>query len=240
MLDVAGLTVAYGKIVAVRGISFSVNAGEIVVLLGSNGAGKSSTLKALSGLVRPASGEITFTDDCISRMSAEDIVQRGVVHVPEGRQLFERLTVRENLRIGAYLERDAKEIAQRMDRVFQIFPLLASRLGAKAGTFSGGERQMLAIGRGLMANPKLLLLDEPSLGLAPIAVEQVFEVIRALPKQGIAVFLVEQNARQALMSADRGYVLEMGSVVMADTAPNLLKSDSVLRAYLGDATPSRV
>lgn len=237
MLDVADLTVAYGKIVGVRGVSFCVNAGEIVVLLGSNGAGKSSTLKAISGLVRPAAGTITFMGAPISRASADDIVRQGIVHVPEGRQLFERMTIRENLRIGAYLERDTKEIARRMERVLEIFPRLAGRLKATAGAFSGGERQMLAIGRGLMANPKLLLLDEPSLGLAPLAVDSVFEVIRSLPVQGIAVLLVEQNARQALMLADRGYVLEVGRLVMGDTAANLLKSDEVLRAYLGDATP---
>ncbi len=240
ILDASELTLAYGNIVAVRGISFHIDPGEIVALLGSNGAGKSTTLKAISGLVRPVSGAVTFLDARISGRAPEDIVRRGVIQVPEGRQLFERMTIRENLRIGAYLEADARAITSRMDHVLEMFPRIASRLRAQAGTLSGGERQMLAIGRALMANPKLLLLDEPSLGLAPLVIDQVFEAIRKLPREGITVLLVEQNARQALMCADRGYVLEMGRITMEDSAANLLKSDEVVRAYLGDANPSGI
>jgi len=233
-LEVCDLSVWYGGIRALRGISLRVEEGEIVALLGSNGAGKTTTLRAISGLVA-YSGSITFAGEDFRRRSPDRIVSLGLGHAPEGRRIFSRMTVRENLVLGAYTVRSKKEIEDRLDRVLQTFPRLEERLTQSAGTLSGGEQQMLAIGRALMSAPRLLMLDEPSLGLAPIVVQTIFGVIKTLNERGTTILLVEQNAQQALRIANRGYVLETGELRFEDTGPALLENPAVAEAYLGTA-----
>ena len=233
MLRVESLDVAYGEIQALRGVALQVGRGEVVTILGNNGAGKTTTLKTISGLLRPTAGSITLEDEPLVGVPAHSIVARGVAHVPEGRRIFNRLTVRENLTMGAYLRSDAG-IAADLDRVFALFPRLAERVTQVAGTLSGGEQQMLAIGRALMANPRVLLLDEPSMGLAPVLVEQIFDKISDINRQGMTILLVEQNAAMALSIAHRGYVLETGSIALEGTAAQLSDNADVRRAYLGE------
>jgi branched-chain amino acid transport system ATP-binding protein len=233
LLEVKDLNVYYGAIHALQGISFNVDQGEIVTLIGANGAGKSTTLKTVSGLLRPRSGDVRLYDQSITTLPAQTIVRRGVVHVPEGRKIFAPLTVQENLEMGAYSRKDPVEIQQSMERVFKSFPRLKERLSQSGGTLSGGEQQMLAIGRGMMARPSVLLLDEPSMGLAPILVEEIFAIIQEINAQGVSILLVEQNALMALSVANRGYVLETGRIVLADTADRLLNNPQVQKAYLG-------
>jgi branched-chain amino acid transport system ATP-binding protein len=233
LLEVKDINVYYGAIHALQGISFSVDEGEIVTLIGANGAGKSTTLKTISGLLRPRSGDILLRGESIRSTPAQEIVRRGVVHVPEGRKIFAPLTVQENLEMGAFTRTDPAEIRQSMERVFRSFPRLKERLNQYGGTLSGGEQQMLAIGRGLMARPKVLLLDEPSMGLAPILVEEIFRIIQEINSQGVTVLLVEQNALMALSIAHRGYVLETGRIVLTGTGRELLENPRVQSAYLG-------
>ena len=233
LLSVQGLAAGYGGIIAVKGIDLEVNDGEIVTLIGSNGAGKSTTLRAISGLIRARSGVISFKSTNINRLPAHKIVSMGISHVPEGRGIFARLTVLENLAMGAFQRKD-KEISSDLVRVYDLFPRLKERLHQTGGTLSGGEQQMLAIGRALMARPKLLLLDEPSMGLSPLLVETIFATIRSIQQQGATILLVEQNALMALEVADRAYVLESGVVTLKGTGPELAKDDSVKRAYLGE------
>jgi branched-chain amino acid transport system ATP-binding protein len=222
----------YGHIHALQGISLEVHEGEIVTLLGANGAGKTTTLKTISGLLHPRTGRIEFEGDDISRVAAHLLVRRGVCQSPEGRRIFGRMTVTENLQMGAYT-RGAANLDDDFENVFTLFPRLRERRNQHAGTMSGGEQQMLAIGRALMAKPRLLLLDEPSMGLAPILVEQIFDIIRNINAQGITILVVEQNALMALGIADRGYILQTGTVVLTDAAPKLLENPEVRRAYLG-------
>ena len=233
MLRVQSIDVAYGEIRALKGVGLEVGRGEIVTLLGNNGAGKTTTLKTISGLLHPTQGSITLEDESLVGVPPHAIVARGVAHVPEGRRIFNRLSVRENLMMGAYLRSDGKITAD-LDRVFALFPRLAERIAQVAGTLSGGEQQMLAIGRALMASPRLLLLDEPSMGLAPVLVEQIFDTITDINRQGMTILLVEQNAAMALSIAHRGYVLETGSIVLAGTAAELADNSDVRRAYLGE------
>jgi branched-chain amino acid transport system ATP-binding protein len=233
LLEVKDLSVAYGKIVAVKGISFNVNKGEIVTLIGSNGAGKSTTLRTISGLLAPKSGTITFKGEQISGMQGHDVVKKGITQSPEGRRIFPRMTVSENLDLGAFLRNDKSEIAADFDRVLELFPRLRERLTQKAGTMSGGEQQMLAVARAMMGRPELLLLDEPSMGLAPVLVELIFETIVKIREQGTTILLVEQNALAALDVADRAYVLESGTVKMSGNASELASNDEVTKAYLG-------
>ena len=227
------LDVAYGQIRALKGVALAVGRGEIVALLGNNGAGKTTTLKTISGLLRPTSGTITLEGQPLAGVPPHEIVMRGLAHVPEGRRIFNRLTVRENLVMGAYTRRDAG-IAADLDRVFALFPRLGERVAQVAGTLSGGEQQMLAIARALMLGPRLLLLDEPSMGLAPVLVEQIFDTIVDINRQGTTILLVEQNAAMALSIAHRGYVLETGSIALAGTAAELSDNADVRRAYLGE------
>ena len=233
MLRVEALDVAYGEIRALKGVGLEVGRGEIVTILGNNGAGKTTTLKTISGLLHPSRGAITLEDESLLDVPPHAIVSRGIAHVPEGRRIFNRLTVRENLLMGAYLRSDAGVSAD-LERVFGLFPRLAERLTQVAGTLSGGEQQMLAIGRALMANPRLLLLDEPSMGLAPVLVEQIFDTISDINRQGMTILLVEQNAAMALSIAHRGYVLETGSIALTGTAAELSENADVRRAYLGE------
>lgn len=233
LLEVKDLSVAYGKIVAVKGISFNVDKGEIVTLIGSNGAGKSTTLRTISGLLAPKSGTIIFKGEQISGMQGHDVVKKGITQSPEGRRIFPRMTVSENLDLGAFLRNDKSEIAADFDRVLELFPRLRERLTQKAGTMSGGEQQMLAVARAMMGRPELLLLDEPSMGLAPVLVELIFETIVKIREQGTTILLVEQNALAALDVADRAYVLESGSVKMSGNASELASNDEVTKAYLG-------
>ena len=233
MLKVESIDVAYGEIRALKGVGLEVGRGEIVTILGNNGAGKTTTLKTISGLLHPSRGAITLEDESLLDVPPHAIVSRGIAHVPEGRRIFNRLTVRENLLMGAYLRSDAGVSAD-LERVFGLFPRLAERLTQVAGTLSGGEQQMLAIGRALMANPRLLLLDEPSMGLAPVLVEQIFDTISDINRQGMTILLVEQNAAMALSIAHRGYVLETGSIALAGTAAELSENADVRRAYLGE------
>ena len=232
LLEVDNIEVFYGRVQALRGVSLSVEEGEVVTLIGSNGAGKTTTLRTISGLIKPASGTVKLKGEAISGMNAPSIVAKGIGHSPEGRHVFARMTVRDNLELGAYLRKD-KEIRKDMDRVFTYFPRLKEREGQLAGTLSGGEQQMLAMGRAMMTRPKVLLLDEPSLGLSPVLVETIFEVIDELHKEGTTILLIEQNALLALRTASRGYVMETGVVVKSDNAKALLESDDVKRAYLG-------
>ena len=233
MLQIKNLHVHYGHVEAVQDVSLEVRAGEMVTVIGANGAGKSTTLMAISGLAPLADGSITFDGERIDRLPPEDIVARGIVHVPEGRRIFPRLTVRENLGLGAYTQRDAATLDADLRRVWEMFPVLDARRRQLAGTLSGGEQQMLAIARGLMARPKLLLLDEPSLGLAPKLVTQLFHILADIHRCGIPILLVEQNAYQALRLVHRGYVLETGRLVLAGSAAELLNDPSVKAAYLG-------
>ena len=233
LLTVDGIETFYGSIQALKGISFEVPERSIVTLLGANGAGKSTTLKSISGLVAPARGSVTFKGQRIDRRPSEEIVRLGISHVPEGRDLFPELTVLENLKMGAYVRTDKRAIQASLERVHARFPILAQRRAQLAGTLSGGEQQMLAIGRALMAAPTLMLLDEPSLGLAPMLVEEIFGIIREIHASGTTVLLVEQNANKALSIADYGYVLETGTISLAGDSRQLLKDDHVRRAYLG-------
>jgi branched-chain amino acid transport system ATP-binding protein len=234
MLKVNNINISYGAIHAIHDLSLEVNDGEIVTLIGANGAGKTSTLRAISGLNSIKSGEINYDDKVITNIGAHKIVAHGISQVPEGRRVFGDQTIEENLLLGAYLRRNKTEIKESMEEVFTLFPRVKERRKQLAGTMSGGEQQMLAIGRALMAKPKLLLLDEPSMGLAPIVVEEIFEIIKNIRKSGTTILLVEQNANAALQIADRGYVLETGSVVLEGLAQNLLHDDSVRKAYLGE------
>ncbi|WP_156272546.1 ABC transporter ATP-binding protein [Neomoorella glycerini] len=233
LLKVENLNVYYGAIHALKGIFLEVNEGEIVTLIGANGAGKSTTLKTISGLLRPQSGTITYQGQNINGLPAQAIVKMGISQVPEGRRIFPNLTVRENLELGAYLHRDLEGINKSMQEVFRRFPRLKERQKQMAGTLSGGEQQMLAIGRALMSRPKLMLLDEPSMGLAPILVQEIFNIIREINEQGTTILLVEQNANMALSVAHRGYVLETGRITLAGSAAELASSEAVKKAYLG-------
>ena len=233
MLHVEGLQAGYGNITALWGVDFDVGQGEIVALVGGNGAGKTTTLKAISGLIRPRAGAIVLEGQPITRCTTREIVERGVVHVPEGRKLFPEMTVRDNLLLGGFPRAARPRQAERLERVFATFPRLRERERQLAGTLSGGEQQMVAIGRGLMAGPKVLMLDEPSLGLAPILVEEMFRVIEEINRQGVTVLLVEQNTEHALAIAHRGFVLESGRVVLAGTGAELLADPKVREAYLG-------
>ncbi len=234
LLSVRGLKVAYGGINAVKGIDFSVNAGEMVTLIGANGAGKTTTLKALTGLVRPAAGCVRYNGADITGLASHRLVALGIALVPEGRGVFARLTVEENIDMGAYCRNDKREIRADHDQVFALFPRLAERRRQVAGTLSGGEQQMLAIGRAIMSRPQLLLLDEPSMGLAPLMVHKIFETIRAIAVTGVTTLLVEQNAKLALEMCDRGYVMESGEITLHDHARALLANPQVRRAYLGE------
>ena len=235
LLEVEGLDAHYGRIQALSGVSLRVEEGEIVTLIGANGAGKTTTLRAISGLIRPSKGTIRFAGQDITRVTPDQIVRTGLIQSPEGRRVFARMTVRENLELGAYTRSDPAEVASDLKRVIEVFPRLEERFTQKAGTLSGGEQQMLAMGRALMSHPRLLMLDEPSLGLSPILVETIFGVIREINQQGTTVLLIEQNARQALSIASRGYVLEVGKVVFEESAANLMASEAVRAAYLGGA-----
>jgi branched-chain amino acid transport system ATP-binding protein len=232
LLEVEDIHTAYGSIEALKGISLTVEEGEVVTLIGSNGAGKSTTLRSISGLTPPRTGSIRFRGEEISTLPAQEIVRLGISQSPEGRHCFQRMTVRENLELGAYLRRDAN-VSSDLDRVFELFPRLKEREKQKAGTMSGGEQQMLAMGRALMAEPSLLLLDEPSMGLAPILVDRIYETVREINNQGTTILLVEQNANYALEVSTRGYVLETGKVVLADKSEALRDNPEVQNAYLG-------
>jgi branched-chain amino acid transport system ATP-binding protein len=232
LLEIDDISVSYGAVNALRGISLNVDEGEIVTLLGANGAGKTTTLRTISGLLTPASGGVSFRGERIDTMAAHRIVSLGIGHVPEGRRVFPRMSIQENLEIGAYL--DSKHFKEDADRVFTLFPILAERRKQAAGNLSGGEQQMLAIGRALMGRPSLLLLDEPSMGLAPLIVAQIFGIIKQINSQGTAVLLVEQNAAQALKYASRGYVLANGEIVLAKSSTELLADERVRAAYLGE------
>jgi branched-chain amino acid transport system ATP-binding protein len=235
LLEVTGLRVAYGGINAVKGIDLNVQRGELVTLIGANGAGKTTTLKALAGLLHPAAGAIRYEGADVTGMPAHSLVRRGLALVPEGRGVFPRLTIEENLAMGAYTRTDAAKVRTDYDRAYQLFPRLAERRRQLAGTLSGGEQQMLAIARALMSRPRLLLLDEPSMGLAPIMVHRIFETIRQVASEGTTLLLVEQNAKVALQISHRGYVMEGGRIVLADEARKLLVNEQVRHAYLGEA-----
>jgi branched-chain amino acid transport system ATP-binding protein len=234
LLEVQDIHSYYGHIQALRGVSLTVEEGEIVTLIGSNGAGKTTTLRSIHGMLHPREGRILFEGEEIQRLPAHDMIGRGIAQSPEGRKIFSRMTVLENLEMGAYHRNDNAEIQQDMDRVFELFPRLKERVKQEAGTMSGGEQQMLAIGRALMSRPKLVLLDEPSMGLAPVLVERIFQVIREINEQGTTILLVEQNANVALEIASRGYVLETGAVVNAAPAEKLRQDPKVREAYLGE------
>ncbi|MCH7923289.1 MAG: ABC transporter ATP-binding protein [Nitrospinae bacterium] len=234
MLELRGVSTAYGLLEAVKGVDITIRNGEIACLIGANGAGKSTTLLTIAGILRPLRGSISFQGRRIDGLSADDIVQQGVSLVPEGRRIFPELTVAENLALGAYTRRDRKAVAEDFEWVIDLFPILAERRAQKGGTLSGGEQQMLAIGRALMARPRLLLLDEPSLGLAPLIVEQIFEILAEINRNGTTLFLVEQNAHIALTMAHTGYVMETGRIVMHDAADRLIRHPQVRSAYLGE------
>ena len=233
MLEIRNLEVYYGMIQAIKGISFDVNEGEVIALIGSNGAGKTTTLHTITGLLPAKAGTITFEGQDITKVPGYKIVSKGMAHVPEGRRVFAQLSVLQNLRMGAYTRKDKNEIEETLKTVYKRFPRLEERQNQMAGTLSGGEQQMLAMGRGLMSSPKLLMLDEPSMGLAPILVEQIFDIIRQLHKAGTTILLVEQNAQMALSVADRGYVLETGKIVATGAGSDLLRDEAVKKAYLG-------
>ncbi len=235
MLQIDNIDVYYGKIQALKGVSLTVNDGELVALIGSNGAGKSTTLRTISGLLRPKQGSITYNGQPIDKLQSHDIVRLGIVHCPEGRRIFGSLSVNENLRLGAAAQTDKNLIERTRKDVYELFPRLSERGNQQAGTLSGGEQQMLAIGRAMMSQPKLLLLDEPSLGLAPLLVESVFDIIQRIKERGVTILLVEQNAWQALDIADRGYVMETGKITLSDSAAALLTNPQVEQAYLGGA-----
>lgn len=234
MLTVDKINVYYGVIHALKDVSFQVNEGEIVALIGANGAGKTTTLQTVSGMLSAKSGSIKFQDHEISRMPEHKIVQQGISHVPEGRRMFSNLTVLENLKMGAYTRKDKQEISNSLEMVYERFPRLKERTRQLAGTLSGGEQQMLAMGRALMANPRILLLDEPSMGLSPLLVSEIFDIIQEINKQGVTILLVEQNAKKALSIANRAYVLETGRIVKEDDAQALLHDESIKKAYLGE------
>lgn len=234
LLELEGIETYYGAIHALKGISIKVEEGEIVTLIGSNGAGKSTTLKTISGVLKARRGAITFAGSVISNLPPHIVARRGIAHVPEGRRIFPRMTVLENLEMGAYNHSDPKGIIRDQERVFSLFPRLKERLHQKGGTLSGGEQQMLAIARALMSRPRILLLDEPSMGLAPVLVDQVFDTLRALNREGATILLVEQNALQALQIAHRGYVIQTGSIILADSAGELQRNPMVREAYLGE------
>lgn len=233
MLTIENLSVNYGMIQAVQNVSLQVNQGEIVSLIGANGAGKSTILRTISGLIHPKEGSIQFLNQDITKTNPQAIVKMGISHVPEGRHVFKDLTVKENLEMGAFLRKDKENFEEDYQTIYQRFPILKDRLKQDASTLSGGEQQMLAMGRALMAKPKLLLLDEPSMGLAPIFIKEIFKIIEAIKEQGTTVLLIEQNAKMALQVADRGYVLESGKLVLSGSGQDLLASDQVQKAYLG-------
>lgn len=233
MLKIENLVVRYGMIEAIKGISFEVNDGEIVTLIGSNGAGKTTTMHAISGLIKPASGKITLDDKELIKMPSHKIVSLGLAQVPEGRRVFSQQTVEENLLLGAYSRKDKAAINDDLNHIYELFPRLLERRKQSAGTLSGGEQQMLAMGRALMANPKILLLDEPSMGLSPLLVKEIFRIIQDINKRGTTILLVEQNAKMALAIADRAYVLETGKITLQGTGEELSASEQVRKAYLG-------
>jgi branched-chain amino acid transport system ATP-binding protein len=233
MLELKSIESFYGKIQALNGVTLEVPEGGIVAVLGANGAGKSTTLKTISGLIQPLRGQILFQGQSIHKREPHQIVRMGICQVPEGRDIFMGLTVQENLKMGAFTRSDGKAIQNDLGRIFQSFPILKERARQQAGTLSGGEQQMLAIARGLMSNPKLMLLDEPSLGLAPLMVEEIFRIISEINKEGVTILLVEQNANMALQTAQYGYVMETGTVALHDTAENLIRNDYVRKVYLG-------
>jgi len=234
LLKVENIETYYGKIAALKGVSFEVKSGQIVTLLGSNGAGKSTTLRTISGLISPSAGRITFRGEDITKMPPHEIVKRGLIHLPEGRNIFKDLTVKENLELGAYSLKDNNERKRRMQNVFDRFPILAKRSKQPGGTLSGGEQQMLAIGRGLMSNPELLLMDEPSMGIAPLIIRDITNIIKSLHADGTTILLVEQNAKMALSLAEYGYVLDTGNIVLEGNGADLLKDEKVVKAYLGN------
>lgn len=231
ILEVRGLSVSYGGIEAIKNISFDVEEGKIVTLIGSNGAGKSSTLRSIAGIVRARSGEVLFEGENILGLSPDQIVKRGITLVPEGRRVFPNLTVAENLRIGAYLRRD--DLRSDLEYIYTLFPRLKERSWQQAGTLSGGEQQMLAVGRALMAKPRLIMMDEPSLGLAPLVVQGIFDIIHTINSQGITVLLIEQNANMALQAADSAFVMQTGEIILSGTGAQLLENEEVKEAYLG-------
>ena len=234
MLEVKDLQVYYGMIQAIKGISFEVNAGEVIALIGANGAGKTTTLHTITGLVPAKAGSIVFEGVDLTKTPAHKIVSLGMAHVPEGRRIFQQLTVYENLKLGAYTRKNKQEIQESLERVYKRFPRLEERKNQVAGTVSGGEQQMLAMGRALMSHPKIILMDEPSMGLSPIFVSEIFDIIREISESGTTVLLVEQNAKKALSIADRAYVLETGNIVLSGDAKELMNDDSVKKAYLGE------
>jgi branched-chain amino acid transport system ATP-binding protein len=234
LLEVEDLRVAYGKIEAVKGISFSVEAGQVVALIGTNGAGKTTTLRTLSGLIKPTSGKITFDGQSLSSIPAHKVVSLGLAHSPEGRHIFPRLSIEENLQLGAFLRKDKDGIEQDIQKAYDLFPILGERRKQAAGTLSGGEQQMLAMGRALMSRPKLLMLDEPSMGLSPIMMQKIMETIATLKSEGMTILLIEQNAQAALSLADYGYVLEVGTMKLSGTGRDLLVNDDVRKTYLGE------
>jgi len=234
LLELDNVKTYYGNIRALKGISIEVNEGEIVCLIGGNGAGKSTTLMTISGVLTPVDGDVLYQGQSIVSVRPDNIVQMGICQVPEGRMIFPMLTVMENLDLGAYLRRDKAGIKEDINQIFELFPVLRERCNQAGGTLSGGEQQMLAIGRALMAHPKLLLLDEPSLGLAPILVDAIFKIIRQINKRGTTILLVEQNAQLALQYSHRGYVIETGEIALTDTSAELLKNEQVKKAYLGE------
>ncbi len=234
LLEVENIETFYGNIRALKGVSLNVEQGEIVTLIGSNGAGKTTTLRTISGLIRPRRGQVRLAAKRIDQVPANDIVRLGIGHSPEGRRVFGRMTVQENLEMGAFVRNDTADIGKDLERVLVIFPRLRERLTQSAATLSGGEQQMLAMGRAMMSRPKVLLLDEPSMGLAPMLVETIFRVVREINEQGTTILLVEQNALMALQVAARGYVIETGHIVLEDTGASLLKSPQVRKAYLGE------
>ena len=234
MLEIKDIEVYYGVIQALKGISFEVNQGEVIALIGANGAGKTTTLQTITGLLQDKKGSISFEGKDITRTPAHNIVKLGIAHVPEGRRVFSNLTVYQNLRMGAYTRADKNEIEESLNLVYERFPRLQERKNQMAGTLSGGEQQMLAMGRALMSKPKLIVMDEPSMGLSPIFVNEIFDIIRKVSAEGTTVLLVEQNAKKALSIADRAYVLETGQIVLSGKAEDLLKDDSVKKAYLGE------
>ena len=233
ILKIENVEAHYGKIAALKGISFEVREGQIVTLLGSNGAGKSTTLKTISGLMHASKGKITFLGEDISKMPPHEVVKRGIIHLPEGRRIFKDLTVTENLELGSFTLKDDAERKRRMNNVFDRFPILGNRAKQLGGTLSGGEQQMLAVGRGLMAGPKLLLMDEPSMGIAPLVVKEIANIIRRLNEDGTPILLVEQNSKMALGLADYGYVLDTGNIVVQGKGEDLKNDDNVIKAYLG-------
>jgi branched-chain amino acid transport system ATP-binding protein len=234
LLELKDVRVRYGGIEAVKGVSFDVHDGEVVTLIGGNGAGKTTTLKTISGVKRPSEGAILFRGERIDDLRADEIVALGICQAPEGRHIFPRMSVRENLQMGAYGRRDTRTIREDFERVFGLFPVLKERQSQAGGTLSGGEQQMLAIGRALMSGPTVLMLDEPSLGLAPLLVERIFELLQEIHGQGTTILLVEQNAQMALQLADRGYVIESGEIVLSDSSKQLLGNEQVRKAYLGE------